>query len=254
LTTRKLFLTALLFCFGPTVTADTINVAVASNFAATMKRLVAEFEKSSGHKVRLSFGSSGKFYAQIRHGAPFQLFFSADQETAKALENDQLAVADSCVTYAIGALALWSTAPGFVDPELRRLKSGQFRKLALANPRFAPYGRAALEVLANMQLTEATRRKWVQGENIAQTYQFVHTGNADMGFIARSQLMDNTRDNSGSSWVVPGELHSPIKQDVVLLRRGQSSAAARGLLTFVQSPKAKKIIHSYGYRTPNDPN
>jgi molybdate transport system substrate-binding protein len=229
--------------------AEEVNIAVASNFTAPMKEIVAEFEKSSGHQVRLSFGSSGKFFAQIKHGAPFMVFFSADQAKPQALEKEGLVVPSSRFTYAIGALALWSIQPGVVDSDATRLKNGNFNKLALANPKLAPYGAAALQVLDSLALREVTRSKWVKGENIAQTFQFVSTGNADIGFVGLSQIMNKGNIKEGSTWIIPSDLYSPIQQDAVLLQRGESSPAARALLRFVRSDRGKEIIHSYGYKT-----
>lgn len=233
--------------------AEEIRIAVASNFTAPMKDIVKEFEKSSGHRVKISFGSSGKFFAQIQHGAPFQAFFSADQAKPKALEKVGLVIPESRFTYAIGALALWSSKPGFVDDNASRLKSGNFNKLALANPKLAPYGAAAVEVLDSLKLKKATVKKWVRGENIAQTYQFVSTGNTDMGFVALSQVMAKDKINEGSAWIIPAELYNPIRQDAVLLQRGKNSQATQALLRFVRSEKAKGIIESYGYMTQAAP-
>ncbi len=233
--------------------AEVVDVAVASNFTAAMKDIVAEFEKTSDHQVRLSFGSSGKFFAQIVNGAPFQVFFSADQSKPAALEKAGLVVQESRMTYAVGALALWSSKPGFVDDYATRLKNGDFNKLALANPKLAPYGIAAMEVLEHLTLKHATEKKWVLGENIAQTYQFVSTGNADMGFVALSQIIDRGHFRQGSSWVIPAELYTPIRQDAVLLQRGKNSRAAQALLRFVRSEKVKAIIESYGYGIPASP-
>ncbi|WDE08874.1 molybdate ABC transporter substrate-binding protein [Thalassomonas viridans] len=229
--------------------SEVIHVAAASNFTAPMKELVSQFEQSTGHKVRLSFGSSGKFFAQIRHGAPFQVFFSADQAKPKALEQAGYTVMHSRFTYAVGALALWSAKPGFIDPNTNPLKQGKFNKLALANPRLAPYGAAAVEVLENLALVAATRGKWVQGENIAQTYQFTGSGNADIGFVSLSQILQNGKVKLGSAWIVPENLYSPIRQDAVLLKKGKNSEAAQALLRFVKSDRAREIIGLYGYKT-----
>jgi molybdate transport system substrate-binding protein len=252
------WLCLLLTCFlAGTAQGERIDVAVASNFMAPIKELSREFERDSGHNVRLSFGSSGKFYAQIRHGAPFLVFFSADQAKPQALESAGLTVPGSRFTYAIGTLVLWSAKPGFLTNGQERLASGEFNRLALANPRLAPYGVAAIEVLESLKLTAATRPKWVQGENISQTYQFVSTGNADIGFVALSQLQGDSsfRDSnglkaSGSSWKVPQTLHRPIRQDAVLLKRGEYSPAARALLEFIRSEKAGAIIVRQGYLLP----
>jgi molybdate transport system substrate-binding protein len=226
--------------------AEEILVAVASNFTAAMNALVAEFEQSNDHKVKVAFGSTGRFYAQIKNGAPFQVFLSADQATAAALEQDGLAVPGSRFTYALGALVLWSHA-ATVDET--RVTKGNYRKLALANPKLAPYGVAAMEVLDSLNLTASTQARWVMGENIAQTYQFVSSGNADLGFVALAQIVDKKHKQQGSLWIIPPHLYRPIRQDAVLLQRGQSSVAARQFLEFMQTDSAKKIITSYGYTT-----
>ena len=233
--------------------ADEVSVAVASNFSAAMSEIVTEFEKSSEHKVKLSSGSSGKFYAQIKHGAPFQVFFSADSAKPTALEHDGLAVPGSRFTYAIGTLALWSAESNLVDHEGLILGTGSFNKVALANPRLAPYGIAAVEVLTALDLKDTTQSKWVLGENISQTYQFVATGNADIGFVALSQITHKGQLTNGSAWIIPDTLYSPVQQDVVLLRRGENSDAARSLLDFVRSERAENIINAYGYKTAQPP-
>lgn len=227
--------------------AAEVNVAVAANFSAPMKQIAADFEKATGHKVVLAFGASGKFYAQIKNGAPFQLFLSADDEKPIQLEKDGLAIPSSRFTYAIGTLVLWSAKPGFVDPNGEVLDKGAFNKLAIANPRLAPYGTAAMEVLTKRGLVVTVTPKIVQGENISQTYQFAATGNADLGFVALSQVMKDGKFTSGSAWVVPGKLHSPIRQDAVLLVTGRGNAAAEGLAAYLKSDRAKSIIRSYGY-------
>ena len=230
----------------PAMAAD-VHVAVAANFTAPIKQIAAEFEKETGHKVVLSFGASGKFYAQIKNGAPFQLFLSADDEKPAQLVKDGLAVANSRFTYAIGTLVLWSAKPGFVDAKGEVLSKGTVNKIAIANPKLAPYGTAAIELLTKRGLLAAIAPKFVQGENISQTFQFVSTGNAELGFIALSQVMKDGKVTSGSAWIVPGALHSPIRQDAVLLAVGKDNAAAKALLDYVKSDKAKKIIRSYGY-------
>lgn len=241
------------FLLGGVITnqalADQVHVAVAANFTGAMKSVVKQFEADTEHDVLLSFGSSGKILAQIQNGAPFEVFLSADQAKPEKLEQEGFVVAGSRFTYAIGALALWSSLPDFVENDYARLTSGDFNKLSLANPKLAPYGLAATQVLEALDLTEVTKEKWVQGENIAQTYQFVATGNANLGFVALSQIMSPGHATQGSSWVVPRELYSPIRQDAVLLKKGQDNLAARDLMVFLQSDKARKIIHSYGYQT-----
>lgn len=227
--------------------AEQITVAVASNFASAMKEIVAEFERSSGHPVRLSSASSGKLFAQIKHGAPFHVFFSADKLKPQALEDAGLVVTESRFTYAVGHLVLYSTKADFLRHGVKRLKSGSYNKLALANPTLAPYGVAAMQVLSKLDLLNSTKAKWVQGENITQTYQFVSTANADLGFVALSQLVNNKNALQGSSWVVPEYLYDPIRQDAVLLKRAEHSIAARSLIEFMQGQVATKIIESFGY-------
>ncbi len=230
------------------VSAEQTRIAVASNFSSAMKELIAEFEQNSTHEVKASYASSGKFYAQIYHGAPYDIFFSADQTKPLALEKEGLIISTSRFTYALGGLALWSSNIDFNGQHLARLKANQFNKLSLANPKLAPYGLAAIEVLDKLALRQQTKNKWVQGENIAQTYQFVATGNADLGFIALSQVF-NTSANKHSLhyWQVPKELYNPIKQDLVLLKRGADNIAAKAFIQFIKSAKARGIIQSYGY-------
>jgi molybdate transport system substrate-binding protein len=229
--------------------AESVTIAVASNFTAPMKAIVAKFQQSSNHQVKTAFGSSGKIFAQIKRGAPFGLFFSADQAKPITLEKDGLVVAGSRFTYAIGALALWSAKSDFIDANATRLKQLNFNKLALANPKLAPYGAAAVQVLAHLKLKQATEARWVRGENIAQTYQFVHSGNADIGFVALSQVMKKGRLVRGSSWTVPTQYYQPIRQDVVLLKRDANNRAALALLAFVASPSGQQIISSFGYQS-----
>ncbi len=243
-------LCAVLLLWQGTAQADAALIAVAANFAATLNAISTAFEQRSGHRITLASGSSGKIYAQIRHGAPFDAFFSADQAKPAALIADGLAIADSRRTYALGALVLWSARPGLVDPDGQVLAQGRFRRLALANPRLAPYGVAALEVLESLNLVHSTRERWVLGENIAQAYQFVHSGNADLGLLARAQVWGDGRHTRGSAWPVPTSLHAPIRQDAVLLSAGRDNAAARALLDFVRSEQARHIIESQGYAWP----
>ncbi len=229
------------------VNAEEITVAVASNFTASMKTIVRQFENNSGHKVKLVFGSSGKFYAQIINGAPFQAFLSADQAKPIALEKEKLILENSRFTYATGRLALWSTAINVADLRSLALSQGRYNKLALANSKLAPYGRAAEETLSNLLLLEQTKDKWVKGENISQTYQFVSTENTDLGFVALSQIMKDKHIIKGSAWIVPEHLHQPIKQDAVILLAGKNSSATIELMQFMNSEEAKLIIKSHGY-------
>jgi molybdate transport system substrate-binding protein len=231
---------------GPAQAAQVL-VAVAANFTAPMKTIAAEFTRDTGHQTKLAFGGSGKFYAQIKNGAPFQMLLSADDETPAKLVQDGMAMADSRTTYAIGTLVLWSARPGYVDAKGEVLKKGQFNKIALANPKLAPYGKAAVEVLTGMGLLDALAPKFVQGENIAQTWQFASTGNAKLGFVALSQVMKDGKISSGSGWIVPAKLHTPIRQDAVILTSGKGNPAAEALMKYLKSEKAKAIIKAYGY-------
>lgn len=227
--------------------ADDVQVAVAANFTAPMKIIAADFEKASGHKAALSFGATGKFYAQIKNGAPFDVLLAADDEIPAKIEKEGLGVPGSRFTYAIGKLVLWSAKPGYVDDKGDLLKKGNFEHIALGNPKLAPYGAAAVEVMTRLGLMNALEPKFVQGENIAQTYQFVSTGNAELGFVALSQVYEDGKLKSGSGWIVPATMHSPIRQDAVLLTRGKDNPAAVALLQYLKSEKAKGVIKSYGY-------
>lgn len=234
----------LLLC--PLAYGGQAHVAVASNFAAPMKQLAAQFEQATGHTLTISTGSTGKFYAQIRHGAPFDVLLAADDETPARLMREGDAVQRQ--TYAIGRLVLWSDRTGYIDGSDAVLRQNRFRRLAIANPKLAPYGAAAIEALAKLKLTDNVQGKLVIGENIAQTYEFVASGNADLGFIALSQVMQDGKLTGGSAWLVPASLHAPIRQDAVLLKRGENNAAARALFDFLKSPAAAlTITRSYGY-------
>jgi len=232
------------------VCADTTLVAVAANFTKPMNEIAAAFEKSTGHTAQLSFGASGKFVAQFENGAPFEVFLSADDKNPLKLEKSGLAVSGSRFTYAIGKLALWSSTANYVDDQGNILASGGFKHLALADPKLAPYGAAALEVLKNKGLLEKLQPLFVQGENIAQTHEFISTGNAELGFVALSQIIDNGKITKGSGWIVPETLHSPILQDAVLLKTGANNPAAKALLDFLKSAPALAIIQKYGYGLP----
>lgn len=247
---RLFFLSAGLIILGlPTpLVAAQVQVAVAANFTAPMQAIAADFEKATGHKVLLASGSTGKFYAQIKNGAPFDVLLAADDETPAKLEKDGLAVSGSRFTYAIGQLALWSAKPGYVDAKGEVLKQGAFAHLAIANPRLAPYGAAAIETLTRLGLLASVEGRFVQGENIAQTYQFISTGNAELGFVAQSQIVEGGKLKSGSAWIVPASLHSPIRQDAVVLVKGKDNPAAAALLTFLKSDQARAVIQSYGYK------
>ena len=243
----RLFASILLSCAVAPSRADEIQLAVASNFSAPAQQIAADFERATGHRVVISTGATGKFYAQIRNGAPFDVFLSADDETPTKLMAEGFAVSGTQFTYALGRLALWSQKPGFVDAQGEVLKRGDFRHIALANPKTAPYGAAALEVMQKMGVMATLNPKWVQGENIAQTYQFVASGNAELGFVAVSQVMKDGKLSTGSVWVVPAQWHAPIRQDAVLLKRGQGSAAARAWLDWLKNEKTRALIRRFGY-------
>ncbi len=227
--------------------AAEVQVAVAANFTAPMKEIAAAFTQEQGHKAELSFGATGKFYAQIQNGAPFAVFLAADDTTPAKLEAEGAAVAGSRFTYAIGRLVLWSGKPGFVDDQGAVLKKGEFNHLAIAHPKLAPYGAAAIETLTALHLLDAAQAKFVQAENIAQAHQFIATGNAELGFVALSQVMAEGRISQGSGWVVPADLHQPIRQDAVLLANGKDNPAAAALMLFLKGETARAIIKSYGY-------
>ena len=234
-------------CFCHAAFGDEVQVAVAANFTAPAKIIAADFEKQTGHKATLSFGGTGKFYAQIRNGAPFEVLLAADDETPAKLEKEGAAIPGTRFTYAIGRLVLWSAKPGYVDDKGEVLKKGEFRHLAIANPKLAPYGAAAIESLTALKLIEAVQPKFVQGENIAQTQQFVATGNAELGFIALSQVMKDGKITEGSAWLVPATLHQPIRQDAIILQPGKGKPAAEAWLKYLKGESARAVIKSFGY-------
>lgn len=231
---------------GPARAAE-VQVAVAANFTEPMKAIAAVFEKTTGHKALLTFGATGKFHAQILNGAPFEVFLAANQESPAALEAAKLVVPGSRFTYAQGKLALWSADPKRVDAQGKVLSGGQFRKLAIASPKAAPYGAAAVEALTALGQWASIEPRLVQGESIGQAYSFIATGNAELGFVALSQVLEGGRLKSGSMWLVPPSLYRPIRQDAVLLRQGEANAAARELLALLKSPRIKDLVRSYGY-------
>ncbi|MDD4915480.1 MAG: molybdate ABC transporter substrate-binding protein [Methylococcales bacterium] len=246
-TLNRLLLITTLLAISAIAQAGSTVVAVAANFTKPMNEIAAEFEKASGHSAKLSFGSSGKFVAQLENGAPFDVFLSADDKNPAKLEQSDLAVAGSRFTYALGKLVLWSAMEGYVDSEGQILNKGGFKHLALADPKLAPYGAAAMDLLANLKLLDKLRPLFVQGENIAQTYEFVSTGNAELGFVALSQVLEDGKISRGSAWIVPESLYNPIRQDAILLKSGAENPAAVALLEFLKSPPALAIIKKYGY-------
>ena len=229
------------------VQAGEVQVAVASNFAGPFQALSKAFTAETGHTAVMVSGSTGKFHVQIQSGAPFEVLLAADDETPRKLVAEGLAAGSTQFTYAKGRLVLWSSQAGMVDPQGAALKQGGFDRLAIANPRLAPYGAAAMEVLTTLNLADAVRGKLVQGENIAQTYQFVASGNASLGFVALSQVAPPGKPMAGSMWLVPEGLYSPIRQDAVLLNKGQGNAAAAALMAFLKGEKAQALIRAYGY-------
>ena len=238
--------------FFTLVQAGEVTVAVAANFTAPMQKIVQAFEQDTGHKAQVALGATGKFYAQIKNGAPFAVLLAADDETPARLEKEGVAVAGTRFTYATGRLALWSKQPNLVDDKGEVLRSPNLDKLgihkiAMANPKLAPYGAAAMEVIHKLGVQASVTPKLVQGESIGQTYQFVSTENAQLGFVALSQISFDGRIAQGSAWVVPQDLHTPLKQDAVLLNAGKDNAAAHALLKYLQADKAKSIIRQYGY-------
>lgn len=243
------FVVLLMLTTTPSLFAETVQVAVASNFIKPMEAIVSEFEQSSGYKVNVSYGSSGKHYAQILHGAPFDLFLSADQEKPLQLEQAGLTVKQTRVTYAIGRLVLWSADPKLItESSAHILRRPEIRYLALANPKLAPYGQAAIQVLKRLQLLESSQAQWVIGENISQVYQFINTGNAELGFVAASQVFDGGQLTSGSVWLIPQNFYQPIRQDMVLLNREGSQVAAQELYRFILSPATQRKIRNFGYQ------
>lgn len=230
--------------------ADEVRVAVAANFTAPLEKIAAEFARDTGHRLIVSSGSSGKLYAQIRNGAPFEAFLSADEETPARLEHEGLAVSGTRFTYAIGKLVLWSPKPGYVDSRGEVLKSGDFKHLAVANPKLAPYGRAAQELMEKKGLWQSAQPRLVMGENITQTYQFAATGNAELGLVALSQIRKAGGESQGSFWIVPQSLYSPIRQDAALLANGKGRTAAGQFLKYLKSAKATAIIQRFGYDLP----
>lgn len=228
--------------------ADEVQVAVAANFTAPIQAIAKDFEKDTGHKLVASFGATGQFYAQINNGAPFEVFLAADDSTPAKLEQEKQTVAGSRFTYAIGTLALWSAKPGYVDAQGEVLKTNDYKHLSIANPKTAPYGLAATQVLAKLNLTEATKGKLVEGQNITQAFQFVSTGNAELGFVVLSQIYKDGKVENGSAWIVPSSLHDPIRQDAVILNKGKDNPAAKAFIDYLRGPKATAVIKSYGYQ------
>lgn len=241
-------LLALGLIFASGTIADEVKVAVAANFTAPMQAIAPAFEKATGHRLVASFGATGQFYAQIQNGAPFDVFLSADDTTPAKLEQEGDSVPGSRFTYAIGSLVLWSANPSYLDGSDAALKAGQFKHLSIANPKAAPYGLAATQVLAKLGLSEAVKGKLVEGQNITQAHQFVSTGNAELGFVALSQVYQDGKLSSGSAWIVPEAMYDPIRQDALILKPGANNPAAAALVEYLKGPEAAKVIESFGYK------
>lgn len=225
-----------------------VKVAVAANFTDAAKEIAAAFRRRTGNEALLSFGSTGQLYSQITQGAPFQVFLAADQVRPEKVVKDGLGIADSRFTYAIGRLVLWSRAPGLVK-DGESLKHAGFSKLAICNPVAAPYGAAAVQAMKALKVYDSLKPKLVIGANVTQAFQFIDTGNAELGFVALSQLAGRTKGDAaaGSRWIVPQVLYSPIRQDAVLLKTGSGAPAAAAFMAFLKGPQARAIIESYGY-------
>lgn len=243
---RLLALTAAL-AFTTLARADVVQVAVAANFTAPARALAEVFARTTGHEAKLSFGATGAFYTQIKNGAPFDVLLAADDERPARLEKEGDTVAGSRFTYATGQLVLWSAKPGFVDDQGAVLKGGHFGKIAIANPKNAPYGAAAVEAMEKLGLAATLQPKLVTGESIGQTFNFIATGNAELGFVALAQVLEGGKLKSGSMWVVPAQYHAPIIQDAVILKRAANNPAAKAWMELLKTPQSKALIRSYGY-------
>lgn len=247
---RSLFAWLAMWLLISAAPAAEVSVAVAANFAGVVQKLAPIFEQETGHRLVVSAGSTGRFYAQIRNGAPFQVLLSADDETPAKLEKEGLAVSGTRETYAIGRLVLWSPAAGRVDHQGEVLRSAVEGRLAIADPKVAPYGQAAIQTLSRMGLIDRWQSRFVQGESIGQTHQFVASGNAPLGFVALSQVMVDGKVPTGSYWLVPDTLHDSLRQDMVLLNPGRGNAAAMAFQQFLRSDRARQVIRSFGYELP----
>lgn len=228
---------------APVRAAET-QVAVAANFTEPAKEIAAAFKAATGHTAILSFGSSGQFYAQMAHGAPYEVLLSADADRPQVAERDGLGVAGTRFTYATGRLVLYSGTPGLVDPAGAVLARGRFNKLSIADPTAAPYGLAAVQTMKKLGVYDRVKPRIVQGTSITQAYQFVQTGAAELGFVALSQVI---KTDGGSRWLVPAADHAPIDQQAILLYTGEKNPAAKAFLQFLKGPAAVTIIKRYGY-------
>lgn len=249
---RALALAAALLATG-LLHAAQVRVAVAANMAAPMQKIAADFERATGHEVIPALGSTGRFYSQLRGGAPFEVLVAADDEIPARLEREGLAVPGSRFTYASGRLVLWSLDPHGVDPQGNVLKQLPRGRLAVADPRLAPYGAAAMQTLTRLGVLAAWQPALVQGESVGQAFQYVASGNASYGFVALSQVMSDGRINKGSAWIVPAQYHAPLRQDVVLLNGGRSSPAALAFLDYLKSETARATLRGFGFEAAGKP-
>lgn len=247
---RRFFAVVLIAAAPVMAAADEVQLAVAANFAGPAKHLAERFALGSGHKALISTGSTGKFYAQIKNGAPFDVLLSADAETPSRMEKEGLVLPGQRFTYALGKLVLWSPQASMVDERGEVLRRQAFRRLSIANPRLAPYGAAAQQAMEKLGVWSGLQERLVLGENIAQAYQFVSSGNAELGFVAYSQIRDPDKATAGSFWLVPQTLYAPIQQDAALLARAERNQAARQFLAFLRSAPARELISAYGYDLP----
>lgn len=236
------------FALAGSALANEVQVAVAANFTAPIQAIAADFEQETGHKLVAAYGATGQFYTQIKNGAPFEVFLAADDSTPARLESEGDSVPGSRFTYATGSLVLWSAQDGYIDAKGEVLKKNQFKHLSIANPKAAPYGLAATQVMERLKLSKALTPKIVEGQSITQALQFVSTGNAELGFVALSQVYKDGKITSGSAWIVPERLHDPIKQDALILNKGKDNPAAKALVEYLRGPKAAAVIKSYGYQ------
>jgi molybdate transport system substrate-binding protein len=246
---RPLILTLFVVANATILRAEEVTVAVAANFAAPMQKIAQLFQQDTGHMARLSFGATGSFYAQIKNGAPFQVFLSADATTAEKLEAEGLGLAGTRFIYATGQLVLWSPQPELVDEKGRILQRKEIQRIAMANPKLAPYGAAAMETITHLGLLKDLQPKLVLGDNIAQTYQFVMTQNVPIGFVSLSQVFINGKIGTGSAWIVPAHYYKPLRQEAILLKNAKDHSAAKALMLYLRGEKARSVMKSFGYLT-----
>lgn len=245
---KKLLFSCAFFLISPLSNAAQIIVAVASNFSEPAKQIAKQFEHKYNTKVIISSAGTGVLANQIKNGAPYEILLSADKTTPQQLIQDGYAVKDTQFTYAQGQLVLWSKQTNFITNDANILKTNKFNFLAIANPKLAPYGSAAMQTLAKLGLTESIKNKIVTGDNISNTYQFVATGNADLGFVALSQIMNNGKITAGSYWIVPQNITPLIQQDAIILNVGKNNPASQQFMNFIKSKTVQQIIKSYGYQ------